>query len=222
MENNWKFANPILYLLEGNKKDLYVQTYWIFVGVFYVIVFVLIAIGGFLYDKMKDGIITESVKLFIKAIALLLFLFMTILVIPFLTLLIQGFHCEEDPLINYTIDGISCSGSEHTLLVPFSITTIILLLLVLMLEQNLLQQSRLGSDFAWAGFDRHTPFIRLIVKVLLIASFVLDKTSERKAELMLFACVFSLYVLIRRFQASIHFDRWVNFAIFSLQLCTSQ
>jgi len=53
-------------------------------------------------------------------------LFLFLLQIPLITILLQGFLCNEDPNLNYTLPEISCSGATHQVFIVFSVLTLVL------------------------------------------------------------------------------------------------
>jgi hypothetical protein len=103
-DNTWRlddfvrFANPVLFLLSEDRKELFLITYWAATAFFYLMIFTLIIFGNHLHDQLMNSVTTEGFKFVIKSSQLLMFLFITVAQIPFITLLFQGFLCEENPL----------------------------------------------------------------------------------------------------------------------------
>ncbi|TNV74753.1 hypothetical protein FGO68_gene423 [Halteria grandinella] len=213
MDEQVKFANPALYILSAGNKDEYLTAYWVMSAIFYALVAVLIIFGKNLYNHMMNSVLTEGFKILVKVLSFILVVFMTILQIPFYTLLLQSFNCEEDSLIDYTIQDISCSGSDRSILVPFSIVTLLCYIIIIALQASIFQETKFHSTLPWAGYDRQTSILRTAIKLALTAGFVFDKSANYRPIVMYGCTVIFLFILYRRFVDSNYFNRWINFAI---------
>ncbi|TNV87870.1 hypothetical protein FGO68_gene9965 [Halteria grandinella] len=210
MDDQFKFANPFVYLFSTGQLTQYLASYWALTCLFYSIVFSLILFGPSLHQQLTTSTVASQTKIYIKILSLSVILFLTILQIPLLTVLLQVFNCDEKLITPYSIPELVCSGSERQLILPFSVVTMFIYLTVFITENLLLERIQYGSEQPWAANDRHTQLIRLAAKFTLICGFVFDKTAKYKAEFLFIALTFLLISLYRRFQFCNFYDKWVQ------------
>lgn len=100
MEDIVKFSNPATYLLSHNLQKDFVMAFWAMIGIFYGYLFVLGVSSGFLYRSLT-GTVSQppQVKMFQKTLSLTMLLLLNTLTVPILTLFLQVFNCDEDPLV---------------------------------------------------------------------------------------------------------------------------
>jgi hypothetical protein len=82
---------------------------------------------------LKSEDIKDGMKVLIQVLSVFMSLFIFILQIPLITILLQGFLCDEDPNLLYTLPEIKCDGLIHKMLVMFSSITLILYILFLII-----------------------------------------------------------------------------------------
>ncbi|TNV74654.1 hypothetical protein FGO68_gene8089 [Halteria grandinella] len=210
MEDQVKFSNPALYLLDINSKQQYLGGFWASIAVFYALIISLVLLGGIIYQKVSAATVTSATKIIIRFVTMSLILFQTVLQIPFFTLLLQAFNCGENPLTPYAIKDIECNGSERPIILPFALVTMVVYCVVYIVQMHLMERAQFGSQFAWAGRDRLTCIIRLIAKLLLLCGFIFDKNGESMVEFMLPSCVFLVISLYRRYQGCNYYDKSIN------------
>jgi hypothetical protein len=89
-------------------------------GIFIAFLIVMFLVANRAFEGSKNEDLKEGEKLLIKILSIVMTLFLFILQMPFITVLLQGYICDEDPNIPYTLPGITCDSLNHRLLVVFS------------------------------------------------------------------------------------------------------
>ncbi|TNV87781.1 hypothetical protein FGO68_gene3040 [Halteria grandinella] len=229
MDEFAKFAIPNLYYLNSDGEDDFYSTYWVATGIFYGVIALYFGLGPILFKIHKQSQQSEAFKILTLILAnigkdefdkilIIVLILVTLAQVPIFTLLFQGFLCDEDPLQDYTIPSVSCGNSKHQLYVLFSIITLLLYIGLTCIVFILKHSERLGSTQPWAAFNSTFPLVKVGVKLILSASFILDKKAEYKSEVAFAALGLILYKLIRRFRDSVYFNRQVHKTSTSLDI----
>jgi hypothetical protein len=111
MDDITKWSNPALYFIDtdysgkdavegvsGSNKAFF-TTYGVACALFYFMLFTNLIFANTFFKAVKQENYQESVKIIIKILSTLQFLFLSYLAVPFMTLLFQAFQCDEDPLL---------------------------------------------------------------------------------------------------------------------------
>jgi hypothetical protein len=104
-------------------------------GLFYVFLITLFVLSSQAFEDSKTEDIKESSKLILRVLTFIMTIFLFLLQIPLITILLQGYLCEEDPNERYTLPNISCSGTNHYVMIVFSTVTLIVYSTFLVLQQ---------------------------------------------------------------------------------------
>lgn len=115
----------------------------------------------------------------------MLVLFMTVFQIPFFTLLLQGYQCEEDASIQFAFSIISCNSISHKLLVFFSTITLILYFAFLLVQIQLLTSTNPDCDIPWGSPRSNRSLYRTLLRFLISCLFVFYKDNEQHATFMI-------------------------------------
>lgn len=116
-----KFSNPVLYTLSDGSEDSianYSSAYFLMVyvitgAIFYGMLLLIFLFGPSFYNGIKKENFNEGTKIIIRSLSILMLLFLTVLQVPFFTLLLQGYNCGENPEIEYSLASLSCTSTEH-------------------------------------------------------------------------------------------------------------
>lgn len=96
--------------------------------------------------------------------------------------------------------------------------TLIIYFGVIWIELTLFQTNEFSSKMPWASFDRQTTKIRSLVKLILTAAFVLNKSSSFKPYTLLVALAVMLNIIYRRFTEAIIFSKEAHLAVSSYDI----
>lgn len=114
MDDLTKWSNPSLYFIEtdysvedavegvSGSNAAYIGAYAGMCACFYLMVSVLVLCSNLFFKVVKKENSRESLKIVIRVISIVQYLFVSYLAVPFFTLLFQAFNCEEDPVLQYT------------------------------------------------------------------------------------------------------------------------
>ncbi|TNV87925.1 hypothetical protein FGO68_gene15701 [Halteria grandinella] len=221
MDNLVMFAIPSLYYLNADNQSNFYNTYWAVVGLFYGVIAFYLGLGPIMFKAIKRNQLNsqfEGLKIMNQVLANIVLILVTIAQVPIFTLLFQGFLCDEDPLQDYSIPGVSCGDSTHQLYVLFSAITFILYIAFSYTVFILKHSERLGSPHPWASNNSIIPLVKAAIKLILTASFILDKNAEYKSGVAFGALALVLYKLIKRFRDSIYFNRRIQYTSTSLDI----
>ncbi|TNV87849.1 hypothetical protein FGO68_gene3282 [Halteria grandinella] len=216
-----KFANPVLYLFTNDGRATYVAVYAFFLAIFYFLLLTFAVFGDYFYKLIRESSsnqLSESTKLVIRALSLSVYLFISVLQVPFLTLLLQSYLCEEDPQIEYYIENLKCNSQEFQIFVTLSTVTLFIYFGVIWIELTLFQTNEFSSTLPWASFDRQTTKFRSLVKLILTAAFILNKSSSSKPYTLLVALAVMLNIIYRRFTEAIIFSKEAHLAVTSYDI----
>ncbi|TNV87800.1 hypothetical protein FGO68_gene10996 [Halteria grandinella] len=211
MDDQVKLSIPSLYLLNLDMKTQYLNGFWASIAFFYGFIIVLLLYSANLHGQLMGSTVSSTTKMIAKGLSFLMILLLTVLQIPFFVILLQAFNCSENPLTQYTILNIQCESQERAIMVPFAIVAIMIYSAIFIVETHMLQIMQFGSEFPWAGNDRHTLIVRLLSKLVLLNGFIFDKNADNKAVFILVSFVLFCIQLYRRFQGCNYYDAWINF-----------
>jgi uncharacterized membrane protein len=79
-------------------------------GTFLAFIALLFGMANILFKAAKKEELKEWTKMALIVISILMCGFMFLLEIPFVTSLLQGYQCEEDPDEEYSLPDISCGS----------------------------------------------------------------------------------------------------------------
>ncbi|TNV87772.1 hypothetical protein FGO68_gene3489 [Halteria grandinella] len=206
-----KFSNPSLYLLELEGKTQYIYAFWTSIGIFYLFLLILIVSGRYIF-KMQTGTVAlpSYIQFIHKGLSLIMVILLTIVQVPFLTILFQIFKCEENPLVTYTIRDIKCDSQERQQMLPVAVITLGVYFVVSIAETIMIERVRFGSESPWAGKYRIPTILKMVVKIVLTCGFIFDKKALNKVQYMYSCCALLCIVLYNRFQGCNYYNKWVN------------
>lgn len=119
---------------------------------------------------------------------------MYFLPIPVICVCIQGYLCEEDPQSQYIIADVQCGTTVNIVLKAISTVTLLLYFVFLYVQQLVYTSCNLETTIPWGSLDHSRGVLRVLWKILIVFSFMLDKQAQFKVETDL-AC-FALGALI--------------------------
>jgi hypothetical protein len=127
------FINFQMYTLQNSSVNTFITLYSFLAGFFIIFVITLLAISNKAFEALKSEDIKDTMKFVVRLLSVVMSLFIFILEIPLVTILLQGFLCEENPNLNYTLPEIKCDSTQHKILLLFSSLTITLYMVFLVL-----------------------------------------------------------------------------------------
>lgn len=86
------------------------------------------------FEALKSEDIKDGMKILIQVLSIFMSLFIFILQIPFITILLQGFLCDEDANEMYTLPDIKCEGLTHKIFLLFSSIALTLYIIFLIIQ----------------------------------------------------------------------------------------
>lgn len=110
---------------------------------------------------------------------------------------------------------------EHRFFVIFSALTLLIYISFAYLQLTLHQSTDVHTEIPWSSFDRNVLTIKLLIKVVLVCSFIFDKGAVDKGIVLMVVFFVMLYVLYRRFVDAIIFDGRVHVISMSLDVVNS-
>lgn len=112
-----------------------------------------------------------------------------------ITIYLQGYKCGEDSSLPYVIREIECFSLEHQLLITFSTISLIVYLAFLFIESLLYTSNSYESSLPWCSLERNLSLVRILIKLVLTASFVFDKQGQIRGPVDLVCSMLSLFVV---------------------------
>lgn len=123
-----------MYTLQNGSADTFILLYAVLTAVFFIFLITLFVLSSQAFEDSKSEDIKESSKIVLRILTFIMTLFLFLLQIPLITILLQGYLCEEDPLEMYTLPEIKCDGTEHRVLTVFSTLTLTVYITFLILQ----------------------------------------------------------------------------------------
>ena len=136
-------------------------------------------------------------------------LFLFLFQIPLITILLQGYLCNEDPNVDYTIQGMGCNSITHIFLTVLSSLTIIVYCLFLFLQQNLYTSNNFESVLPWSGIERKIVMLKVVYKLVLSSCFIFDKSGSNRALIGLISAILCGILAYKRYYSALIFRRSV-------------
>ena len=81
--------------------------------VFILFIAVMLLISNRAFEGSKNEDLKDGEKIVIKMLSIVMTLFLFIMQMPFITILLQGYHCDEDPKVPYSLPDIKCESVTH-------------------------------------------------------------------------------------------------------------
>lgn len=131
---------------------------------------------------------------------------------PFITILLQGYHCDEDPTIPYTLPDITCDSATHKILMIFSTLGLIFYVLFLILQQQLYASNNFESTLPWSSMERRLTILRVLYKLVITTCFVFDKRGETRGYVGLVCFCLCAIIIFKRCTSALIFRKSVFFA----------
>jgi len=136
-----------------------------------------------LFRASNNDDVKDFTKMIIKLGSILVACLIFILQIPIITVLFQGYLCNENPKEDYVLTDIECGGFLNTILIFFSTITLIFYLAFLLLKHLLYTSCSFISDIPWSTLDRKLAFVRIAWKLVLSLGFMLGKGGSMRLEI---------------------------------------
>jgi len=165
---------------------------------------------------------SENIKVLLKFMSIAKIIMLRLFEIPFVTMLLEGFKCEETVLGDgFDISFISCTEFLHYLLIVFSTVLLGSFYAFLCLQHYLYTSYRLTSPLPWAGFDHTFTLARSLLKLILVCAFVFGHNLSLSGAFVSFhlcSLLVSLYVLCRRLTSEVHFKPVIHYTAVTLDM----
>ena len=87
---------------------------------------------------------------------------------------IQGYLCNEDAYLSYTLDTV-CGTSENFAMIAIATVHLTIYFSYTLLLRGLFSSRIYGSKVPWASLERRIDLLKMLLKVLLTVDFMLDK-----------------------------------------------
>ena len=189
------FINFQNYALLDPSGQTFIVYYCILSVTFVFFIVMLLGLANRLFEVTKNQEIKEGSKIILKVISIQMTLYLFLLQIPFMTILLQGYKCEENPADEYSITGIKCDSVLHQVLMVVSTALIILYLTFLITQQFLFSSNDFESQLPWASFEKQLSIVRCCYKLIITASFTFDKAGVYRSELGFVCFAISLFTI---------------------------
>lgn len=158
-------------------EDRFLVAYCTLNGLFVIFLGMLFTLPGRTFEMTKTGELRESTKLAVKALSVLMCLFLFFLQIPMITLQLQGFLCDESPTDEFTLPGVNCQSTEHKVLVVASTVLLITYVAFLFVQSLFYCSSSFEEVVPWNTFDRAIALVKILIKLVISFGFVFDKAG---------------------------------------------
>ena len=142
----------------------FLTLYGVLSGILLVTLFLLFFTASRLFRESKkddgggkDGGGGGTGSLMIRVSSLVVTLYLFIFQIPLFTVLFQGYLCDESGLVTI---AMTCSSSQHSILILTSTLMLIVYLLFLITETMLFASNSFEMVVPWASFERELAVIR--------------------------------------------------------------
>jgi hypothetical protein len=129
-----------------------------------------------------------------------------------ITLLLQGFLCDESATEEFALISLKCDSLEHKLLVIFSTVLLIVYFIFLVIESMLYFPNSFDNVVPWASFEKTLAFMRIVIKLVISCGFVFDKSGSNRAQINLVCLIFQSYILFKRNRSAIVFKTSIYYA----------
>lgn len=184
-------------MLQGTGIE-FLTLYSILNGIFLLFMILLLSISGRIFEASKIGELKENVRILARVLSILMCLFIFLLQIPMITLLFQGYLCDEDPSL--VVSSISCNSLEHNVLIFTSTILLIVYIVFLFVESIFYQSNSFDEGVPWSGFDRSLAAIKILIKIVISAGFAFDKAGKYRGQVNLVCFLIQAYITSKRFK----------------------
>lgn len=124
--------------------------YAVLVGGFYLILILMYGFAEPLYRAQKKEDFKDGIKMILKLFTLAIGSYLYILQIPLLTVILQGYLCQEDPDDIYILDAIPCGGLYSQALVVCSTVTLLVYVSFLAIQGLIYTSGNFESKIPWS------------------------------------------------------------------------
>lgn len=190
----------------------------LFIG---LVITIYVSANSLFKASLRDDI-KDRAKLIVKGLSVLMACFMFIFQIPFQSLLLQGFACDEDESTEaYAIKGITCGGSTSKATIIVSSLILGIYIIFLYLQNYLYNSSNLESDLPWGSLDTDLANFRTLWKFYLSMAFIFDKPGNYAPYTRLGAFAIGMAISFKRLASPVVLDQSVFYANAFYDLCAS-
>lgn len=99
--------------MKGQSEQGFILLYSILAGSFLLFVVILFILSNKVFEGQKTEDVKEGTKIILRAISIMMCLYIFILQIPLVTMILQGFLCDEDPTEVLVLTSIKCDSVTH-------------------------------------------------------------------------------------------------------------
>jgi hypothetical protein len=190
----------------SNSKEEFTMLYAILIGGFYLMIILMYGFAEPLYQAQKKEEFKDGTKMVIKLFTLVVSFYIFILQIPLVTVILQGYLCQEDPDDILIISGVVCGSLFSQVLVVCSTVTLFMYLIFISVQELIYTSSNYETKIPWGQLDRQTQLIKVIWKLLMTIGFVFDKYGRVKNEIGIACFILGLIICYKRFKSGIIFE----------------
>lgn len=165
------------FVLGSSSSSSFLMLYGLLNGVFLLFIIILFSISGKVFEAQKKEDLKEGTKILLKSLSALMIFYLYLFQIPLISVLLQGFMCNEDPSIPLSLPSITCGSTLNQVLEAVSAVMLIIYSFFLVSQQNLYSSSNFESIVPWGSFERTTSTVRVLIKIIISIGFVFDKTG---------------------------------------------
>ena len=213
IEDYFTFVNFQFYVMQGNTKYSFLVLYAAVSGILLFLIFSMFAMTGRIFESQKsEDNKDEGSRVLIKALSFILCLFLHLLQIPLLTLLFQGYLCDENSGEMLEISNLYCSDVTHNILTIISTLMLIIYIIFLLCELTLYSSNSFEIIVPWASYERQTAAIRILIKFVISIEFIFNKNGSYRGIVNLVLFFIQTFQVIKRYQSAIIFDRGIYYA----------
>lgn len=108
----------------------------------------------------------------------------------------------------YTLD-ISCTSSDHQIMIGVSTLSIILFLTFLICERLLFTSRIFVNNVPWGSLESKFGLFKLIVKLVQSTSFVFDKAGNARAYVNFICFLLCVVIIFNRITKSVMIDEYI-------------
>ena len=135
VDEYFTFINFQFYVIQNESLNNFLMLYGVISGLLIFLICFMFGLSGRVFDLSKnEDSKEEGSRIILKALSLLLTLYLYILQIPLTTLLLQGYICDESSDEMLSITDLKCSSVTHNILIITSTLMLIIYSIFLFCE----------------------------------------------------------------------------------------
>jgi hypothetical protein len=144
--------------------------------------------------------------------SLIMSLYIFFLQIPFTSILLQGFICNETFSTGLVTSSATCGSLENQLLIIFSAVLLIVYYAFLLAETLLFSSTSFEVPVPWGAVEHQLATVKILINMVLSIGYIFDKTGLYRGQINLVCCALQAFVVYRRNKTAIIYNNSVYYA----------